>query len=293
MVKLSIVLVHYNDIDDLKSYFKQLEVQTYIDFEVIITDNGSDFNQRAELYVFIEKLKHHNDFDVKLFCQINKGYAGGMNNGIKKSSGDLILISNTDIFFDSSFLEDAVKYIDNYDIMTPKIYYYPNTDKIWSVNGFFDFNNYRNQEMKNEKIDEISEVDYVSGCCMFIRRKVFKKVKLFDENYFIYIEDSDLCYRAKQMRLRIIYYPKIVIYHNISEEREKQSEFMKVNYFRGRLLFIFKHYSLSQLIYCFPATLFITLVAFLKSKIKNRLIKSLKIIINGIVLGLRIRFLLK
>lgn len=290
MVKLSIVVIHHNDIDDLKSCLKQLKNQTFTDFEVIIIDNGSDFNRKVDLYIYLEKFKIFGGFDIKLFYQSNKGYPGGMNSGIKKSLGDLILISNTDIFFGSSFLEDAIKYMNNYDIMGPKIYYYPDTDKIWSVSGFFDFNNFQNQEIKNEKIDEICEVDYISGCCMFIKREVFKKIKLFDENYFIYMEDSDFCYRAKQIKLKVIYYPKIVVFHNITEEREKQSEFMKINYFRSKLIFIFKHYTFKQLTYCLPVIILISLISFLKSKIKNRLIKSLKVIINGLVLGLKLRF---
>lgn len=290
MVNLSIIVIHHNDTYDLKYYFKQLKDQVFIDFEVIIIDNGSDSNQKLDLKFFVEHIKHYNNFDIKLFFQSNKGYAGGMNLGIKNCSGDLILISNTDIYFDHSFLKDAVRYMEenNYDIMSPKIYY-AGTRKIWQSGGFFDFTNYRDQEIRNKNVYDITEVDYVSGCVMFVKRKVFKKVKLFDENYFIYIEDSDFCYRAKQAGLKVVYYPRIVVSHDITEEREKQSEFMKINYFKSKLLFIFKHYSIGQLIRCFPTTIFITLVAFLRSKIKNRLIKSLKVIVSGTVLGLKIR----
>ena len=292
MVKLSIILVHHNNIDDLKYYFKQLKDQIFMDFEVIIIDNGSDYKDIIDLNIFIKNIGHYNNFDIKLFYQTNKGYSGGMNFGIKKSSGDLILISNTDIdvFFDHTFLKDAVKYMgeNNCDIMAPKIYYM-DTGKVWSSGGFFDFTNYRSQEIRNKRTYDITEVDYVSGCCMFVKREIFKENRLFDENYFMYWEDSDFCYRAKQNGFNIIYNPRITISHNINEEKERQSEFVKTNYFKGRLLFIFKHYPLRLLIYTLPATIFIALVAFLRSKTKNRLIKGLKVIINGIVLGLKVR----
>jgi len=292
MVKVSIILVHHNNIYDLKYYFKQLNDQIFTDFEVIVIDNGSDFNQKIDLNFFIKWVKHHSNFNIKFFYQSNKGYASGMNLGIKNCSGNLILISNTDIYFVRTFLKDVVEYMEenNYDIMSPKIYY-AGTGEIWSSGGFFDFTNYQNQEIRNKNIYDITEVDYVSGCVMFIRRDIFKKVKLFDENFFMYLEDSDFCYRAKQNRFKIIYNPRITISHNINKEKEKQSEFVKTNYFKSRLLFIFKHYPLKLLIYNLPATILITLVSFFRSKIKNRFIKSLKVIISGIVLGLRVRFL--
>lgn len=286
MVKLSIILVHYNRVKYLKTYLEQLSNQTFKDFEVIIIDNGSNFEEIMELRSFME----NKDLSSKIFYHVNKGYASGINAGIGKALGDLILVSNIDIFFGPSFLNDAVKFMNNYDIMSPKIYYYPDMDKIWSSGGFFDFTNYRDQGLKNERIDEITEVDFVPGCAMFVRRDVFKKIKLFDRNFFMYFEDTDFCYRAKQMEFRVVYYPRIVVFHNITEEKEKQSELVKINYFKSKFLFIFKHYPLKLLMYSLPATVFIISVAFLKSKIKNRFIKCLKVIINGISLGLKTRF---
>ena len=294
--KISFIILTWNSEKTIDMCLKGIEkkcLEDKIDYEVIIVDNRSNYKEIRDLNIFMKNIGHYNNFDIKLFYDsANRGYAYGMNQGIKKSSGDLILISNTDIdiYFNHTFLKDAVKFMEenNCDIMDPKIYY-TNTGKVWSSGGFFDFTNYRNQEIKNKKVYDITEVDYVSGCCMFVRRDVFKKIKLFDENYFMYWEDSDFCYRAKQNGFKIIYNPRITISHNINEEKERESEFVKVNYFRSKFLFIFKHFPLKLLIYCLPATVFITLVVFLKSKIKNRLIKGLKVIINGIVLGLKVR----
>jgi len=306
MSHLSIILVNYNNSNDTINCILQLNNQFYKDFEVIIVDNDSDNDSIEKLNYFLRKFKQKRNFDLKIYYQgINNGFAGGMNYGIKKSSGEIIVILNSDIIFDDKFLENAIQFLDanpDFAIMGPKIYYYPNTQKIWFTGGYFRFFNYSGayrigrgvRDPENKLLNEILEVDYISGCCMFIRREIFKKIKLFDKNYFMYIEDSDFCYRAKISDLKVVYNPKIILYHKIDEKREKYSKFIRYHYFKNKFLFILKHYPVILIFYHTLISIFIIPISISKNSTINenvikRYFKTIKSIIVGISLGLKIR----
>jgi len=65
------------------------------------------------------------------------------------------------------------------------------------------------------------KIDYISGCAMMIRRRVFEKIGLFDERYFLYFEDADFCLRAKKAGFRIAVESKSIIVHQLKEGRKK------------------------------------------------------------------------
>jgi GT2 family glycosyltransferase len=64
--------------------------------------------------------------------------------------------------------------------------------------------------------DSIRSVDWVSGCCMMMSELTLKKANGFDENYFLFIEDVDLCQVIKKQGLRVVYFPNAKIFHKIS-----------------------------------------------------------------------------
>lgn len=64
-----------------------------------------------------------------------------------------------------------------------------------------------------------NKIDYVSGACMVVDRKVFEKIGLFDERFFLYFEDVDFCLRAKKAGFTVRINPKIVVEHQIAEHR--------------------------------------------------------------------------
>ena len=65
------------------------------------------------------------------------------------------------------------------------------------------------------------EIDYISGCAMMIKRRVFEKIGLFDERYFLYFEDADFCLRAKKAGFKIAVDPKSMVIHKLKEGKKK------------------------------------------------------------------------
>lgn len=230
MKKLSIIIVNFNTFDFLKECIRSIYKHTEkLRFEVIVVDNASTDGS-------IEKL-NKNGQELKITKLIinkkNVGFAKANNQGIKKSSGDYILLLNPDTLIFDDVLEKLVLYMDQ-DQKTGVA-----TCKVIMENGQLDdachrgfptplnafcqfsglaklfpsstiFNGYH---LGYRQMDMTHEIDACAGAFMIVRKTVGEKVKWLDEDYFWYGEDLDFCYRIKQAGWKIMYVPKVQITH--------------------------------------------------------------------------------
>lgn len=230
MKKIVIVTVNYNTAKDTELFLesvKKLHISDF-SFETIIVDNGS-----THKFVLPEK---NNNVSLISLMQ-NTGFTGGYNVGIKtalKNGADAILIINNDTLLDSDLLinlEKALYEKENIGLTVPKIYFakghefHKNRYKkdelgkvIWYAGGTMDWDNILSvhrgvDEVDHGQYDTIEPTDFASGCCMLIKREVFEKMGVFDERYFLYYEDADLCMRIKQADYLLYYVPQAVVYH--------------------------------------------------------------------------------
>ena len=90
--------------------------------------------------------------------------------------------------------------------------------------------------------NEPRDVDWVSGAAFCMRRSLCEQLGGFDERFFMYLEDVDLCYRAKQKGYRITYFPEAIITHAIGRSTDRAAEKMIRQFHRSMLLFYRKHY---------------------------------------------------
>ncbi len=186
----------------------------------------------------------------------NCGYAGGVNKGIKlglKEGIDIFAIANPDISL-KNLSEDlnpleASKYFDIWGYgmkQKDKVYYGGEIDK-WRLSGGL---------ISKKPQSRFSEVDFVSGSLMFIKRKVVEKIGLFDEEYFMYYEDVDYCWRAKKEGFRIGIDSQIIYEHlEISKQNPTKSRYL----FKNHLKFLIRYGNFKQKLYefiRFPKTLF-------------------------------------
>ena len=156
----------------------------------------------------------------------NLGFAGGNNIGIKyilKSNSYYILLLNNDLVVDKYFLKPLLEVAEKDElipgIIGSKIYYYdrPNIIQsigarmnIWTGRGLF----IGNKEYDNgNKYSTISEVDWISGAIMFIKSSIFQKIDLLDIRYFLFYEETDLCFRAKRQNFKIYVVPSSKVWH--------------------------------------------------------------------------------
>jgi len=221
--KVSIVLVNWNNAYDTISCIKSLKKINYPNYEIIVVDNSSTDDSTKEL-------ANVNNINL-ILNDSNLGFAGGNNVGIKyilKGDSDFVLLLNNDTVVEKSFLTVLVKRAiadKNIGVLGGKIYYYSDPAKIWSAGGgmtklmkrTFQYGENKSDE---ERFNRQKDVDFLSGCCMLIKRDVFEKVGLLDEDYFMYYEDVDFCLRAKKF-CKIIYTPEAIIWHKVSVTTEK------------------------------------------------------------------------
>lgn len=207
-----------------------------------------------------DRLRQH--FDILThyyFANENLGFGKGNNIAMQKSIDDGIeyhLLVNPDVYFEKGVIKELVAFMDdNPDVglVMPKITYPDGSTqylckllptpfdligrRFFSWGPFRAYVDKRNElfELRGSCYEEQKDVPVLSGSFMMIRTSVLEEVGLFDERYFMYLEDFDLCRRIGEVS-RTTYYPKVSVVH----------EYKKGSYFNRRL---FKHHIVSALKY--------------------------------------------
>jgi GT2 family glycosyltransferase len=155
----------------------------------------------------------------------NYGFAEGNNIGMKFAlktlNPDYVLLLNNDtVIANKNFLERILETAESnrkIGIIGPKIVYYSDTEKVWAAGGAINFftGSIRNtgQGKLSKYFTGIKKVDYVSGCCMLIKREVLEKIGFLNSIYFFYFEDTDFCMRAHNRHYNLIINCDILLIH--------------------------------------------------------------------------------
>jgi GT2 family glycosyltransferase len=217
---LSIIIVNYNTKDlTRKALASVFASQTSHLYEVFVSDNGSTDGS-------VEMVR--NEFpQVKLLeNKANLGFSKGNNVAIRQATGKYILLLNSDTEVRPDTLEKSIQYMDAHTdvgIMGCKVLLpdgslhqaarrrFPNpANAFLRLFGLRKFSNYNYQ---NISVDQEMEVDSVVGAYLCIRKDVIDKVGLLDEEFFMYGEDLDWCWRVKAAGYKVMYYPGTAITH--------------------------------------------------------------------------------
>lgn len=262
--KVSIILLNWNGYNDTFECLNSLQKVENKNIEIILVDNGSDNDD----YLKFEDIYP----DIKVIrSKTNLGFSGGNNLGIKYAldqGADFILLLNNDTVVESDFITNLLLVFErekNVGIVAPQINYFDEPQKIWSEGGYV--SKLRASGFAySDKFEDISNTDYeqkqfVSGCCMLIKREVFNKVGAFDNEFFLYLEDVDLCVRTIKSGYNIFVSHKSKIYHKVSNSTIKNYTALPLYYVtRNRLYFIKKNYPL----YILYSTIYLSSTMILK-----------------------------
>ena len=222
MKKIYNVILNYNGYEDTILLLKSLPKLKAPGYQIstVIIDNRSTDDSVGRLSELIGQLK----IDKLIENRKNIGFAKGNNVGIKYALNQgavYILLLNNDTKIVDNFLPSLLK-IDA-DIASPVVQFHEFKESknwIYDYGGFINWTTGRtyhinkNSQPKTNNIQTIP-VDYIAGCCMFIKRKVFETIGLLDEKYFIYFEDVDFCVTAKKKGFSVIVDPTTTIYHKL------------------------------------------------------------------------------
>ncbi len=219
--KVGIVILNWNQEDDTTACISSLMKIDYPNYEIVLVDNNSTVGSP-------DHIKSKFPSIVLIKNKENLGFAEGNNVGIRYFIGksfDYILLLNNDTLVESNFLTELVKVGDSgkdVGIVGPKIYLLDSPDQIWYAGGFL--NKFTGKtfhrglfEKDSGQFDEVTDVDFVSGAAMLIKKAVLDKLKGLDPDYFFSHEDVDFCLRAKAENFRLLYAPKAHIQHKFAK----------------------------------------------------------------------------
>lgn len=255
---LSIIIVNYNTkeltLQCLKSIYEfNKGVKS---FEVFVVDNNSTDDS-------VKAIKQQFKNVILIENRSNVGFSKANNQAMKQAKGEYILLLNSDTIIKENTLSVMLQYMQQNkavgaagcEVMLPdgmldkachrgfptpsaSFYYmlglakkYPNNPK---------FNQYHKSYLNMLKIHEI---DCLVGAFMFVRAETIKQIGMLDENFFMYGEDIDWCYRIKEAGWKIIYNPTVSIIHYKGASSRKKPVKIIYEFHRAMFLFHKKHYA--------------------------------------------------
>lgn len=195
MKKVSVITVNYNGKKFLGPLYNSLAKTTYPNIELILVDNDSK-DQSVEYVI-------ENYPDVKVVQNRNTGYGGGCNIGYAHSSGEYIVIITMDCTVEPDWLTPLVNFFENHR----------NVGLLGSVKLQMDLQEHLDLKKVRTLLSENIQTNIVSGSLLFTSRKNIEKEGFFDEDYFMYWEDTDLAYRFSMRGYKNYIVKDSIYYH--------------------------------------------------------------------------------
>lgn len=222
--RLSVVLVNYRQWDRTNELVRQLLASACVkrgDAEVVVVDNHSPANP------VLKKLRRLPGVSVRRW-EHNHGFAKAVNEGCRLSQGDWFLLLNPDTTLTEGFLDGVLDLADRLGREEPRA----------GIVGFQLHNSDGSRQLSAgpfptlaatlarlllprsrrkylaTRSDARSEVPWVTGCCLLLRRECLKELGGLDEEFFLYYEDVDLCLRARQRGWSVWYEPNLAVVHH-------------------------------------------------------------------------------
>ena len=209
---VSIIILNYNAGQLLLNCVESVLKANYSNIEVIIVDNNSKDQSHIECKKIFSKIRLIENKE-------NLGYCEGNNVGIRQARGEFIVILNPDTIVSSDWL---IELFSAYRMMgeglyQPKILSLYENNVIQSTGNMlhlFGFGFARDKGIPdNNQRNEIEQIGYASGTCLFTSTEILKKVDLFDSFLFLYHDDLDLGWRAAQLGIKSYYVPNSKVHH--------------------------------------------------------------------------------
>lgn len=256
---VSIVVINFNGkkylgniLDDCVSSILNSE---YHSFEVLFVDNGSSDGSVEH----IKGLFRSDDRIRIISLDRNYGTTKAKNEGIKASKGDMILILNNDVILKKETLTELVEVIKSdpaMGIIGPKLIS-PSGEIQSEGESFSELLSLlnvicpslweRNNKIETKKLGDLNMVDWMIGAALMVRRDMIIKLNLYDTDYFMYAEETDLAYRAREAGYKVACLTTCEAIHYGNATARHFSAWKSDLLARNELLFIQKNYSKTKL----------------------------------------------
>lgn len=216
----SIIIVSWNALHHLKTYFPSVASTDYPHFEIILADNASTDGSKQWI--------RENYPNVKI-AEFNKnyGYCGGNNRAVPHAEGEILIFLNNDVRVDPDWLNGLAHCFQKDDDIAaaqPKMLWdkdHEYFEYAGAAGGFLDPFGYPfcrgrifdKLERDQGQYDFESDIFWASGAAFAVRKELFKEIGPFDEDFEFHMEEIDLCWRLWNNGYRVRYCPDSTVYH--------------------------------------------------------------------------------
>jgi hypothetical protein len=260
MKKIFAVVVNYrrqkDTIECLESLFRSKIKDK--EFKVVLVENES---RETEVKKFKQLFPALDVIENKQNCGFAKGNNIGIKYSLEHGADYLVLINNDAIVKKDSIskLIEVFKKNPDVGIVGPKIYFAEGFEYhkqrynqkelgkvIWYAGGKVDWGNILGSHRGLDEVDKgqynkAGTTEFVSGCCMAVKKELFKKIGYLAEEYFLYMEDLDFNIRSQKAGFKIYYQPDAIVWHkNLGTTKKSINEKQQYYYTRNRMIFGFK-----------------------------------------------------
>jgi N-acetylglucosaminyl-diphospho-decaprenol L-rhamnosyltransferase len=255
-VDLSCIIVNYKNSGPLKDCLASLyQTVQGLEFEVIIVDNSENdpgLQPLKELYPKAQFISNSS----------NVGFSKANNQAGKIGQGNVLIFLNPDTILPDQSINSMYRYFRSHTetgALGPKVvnpdgslqYSCRRYPTLWTglfnrysiLSQLFPGNRFTSQYlMRDFDHNEIRPVDWLSGCCLMVSKSTFDISHGFDENYFLFNEDVDLCRTINQAGKEVIYFPEAKVIHQVSTSNSKTTARVIIQRHLGMMHYFKKHH---------------------------------------------------
>jgi len=219
-LKTAVVILNWNGRKFLEQFLPVVIEHSRDIADIIVADNASSDDSVAFLQSSFPNIRIIQN-------EMNGGFAKGYNDALKQVEAEYYILLNSDIEVTPHWIEPLKQLMDsdkNIAACQPKILsYYEKTkfEYAGAAGGFIDKFGYPfcrgrlflSIEEDKSQYDDVCEIFWATGACMFVRADLYHKFGGLDEDFFAHMEEIDFCWRLKNSNYKIMYCPDSVVYH--------------------------------------------------------------------------------
>lgn len=251
--------MNWNLKDSLRETLQSFRNVNYPGLQIVVSDNASTDGS-------VEMVRREFPEVHLLTRDKGVGYAKGASLGMEflADRTKYIFSTSNDVIVDPEMISVLVDYAETHPevgILGCKIYYHNHGDLLWSAGGYIHplvghACHYGWNRHDHLRFNRVRECDFVTGCGIFLRTDVAKRVNFLEAKLVFYAEDSDFCYRVREQGYSIVYVPQARMWHKTSTTLAKNRP-LQLHYITRNLLYVIQRHKVGFHPFTFVVHLFV------------------------------------